>query len=183
MDSVSVIQCCGFHSCHTCWFVGFVSVTCNCMGCVRIVPVGPWFLCLSHNCMGSVSTHNCMGSKPITLGLLVLCLIKFCGFHAYHPCWFVDSVSMTHNCMGSMSITLVGLRVLCFGVIIFWDLCLLHVTILWVLCHCLYFVISDHVHLSSVISHVCLWPSSCLSSFIRDVCITSDSYYSHSILT
>jgi len=99
-----------------------------------------------------------MDSKPIVLDLWVLCPTKFCGFcilelhlyefHAYHTWCFVGSVSVTHSCMGLMPITLVSLWVLCFGVIIFWDL-----NILWVLCHCLYFVISDHVHLSGVSSH------------------------------
>ena len=71
----------------------------------------------------------------------------------------MGSVSVTHNCMGSMPIMLVSLWVL-----VFWSYNFLGsyhfvgsvsfvLSILWILCHFLYFVISDTVHLSGVISH------------------------------
>jgi hypothetical protein len=140
--------------------------------------------------MGSVSiTHKCMDSKPIMLGLWVLYFgVTVVWFHSYHTWYFMGSVSITHNCMGLMPITLVGLWVHCFGVIIFWDLnhfvgsVSFALTILWFLCHCLYLVISDHVHLSGVISHTFACGLA-VFRFPRDVSIASDSYYSLGIWT
>lgn len=86
--SVCCTEFYGFHSCLTCWFVGSVSVTHNCIGCMHIVLVGLWVLCPSHiiEWIPSLSCSVC--------GFCILEL-QFYGFHAYHTCCFVGSVSVT----------------------------------------------------------------------------------------
>ena len=152
---------------------------------MHITLVGLWVLC---------PLHNCMDSKPILLGLWILCPTKFCGFcilelclygfHAYHTWCFVGSVSVTYNFMGLMPITLVSLWVLCFGVILpfcgFCVFCTYHFVGSMPLSILCYFRPCPLVGCN--LSHICLWLSSFLFGFIRDVGITSDSYYSHGIL-
>ena len=181
----------GFHSCHTCWFVGSVSITHNCMGSMYITLVGLWVLCPSHIIVW-IPSLSCW----------------VCGFCVSQH--FAGFIFWSYNCMVSMPFTLAALWVLCLSNIIAWvwclscllvcGFCVLELLFSGILPFCGFCIFCTYHFVGSIplsircyfrlcplvrcnLLHICLWPSSFLFSFIRDVGIPSDSYYSHGILT
>lgn len=105
----------GLHAHHTSWFMGSVSSTHNLwVPCISLLLVNG-LLCPSHMVVWIPSLAHWV-----------------CGFYASQS--FVGSVLWSYNCMGSMPITFTGLWVLCLSHIIAWVRCLSRLLIMWVLC-------------------------------------------------